>query len=495
MASNSAEESSLIVRAESGDVDAMFKLGEFYHNEREVDGKRRRKACEWFARAMTHIGIDEARTKLRAIGINKHTKSTLCHYAAWFGFAELVEILIADVHARNHRNQTPFHYSAVSGYDAVVKMLIAAGADLEVTDQDGTKPVHYAASQGFPTTIKVLVAAGADLQATDQHGRTPLHYAASNGHAKTAEALLAAGADQLAAENGGQTAQGLAKDDQTRSILNDAAKGNASVVAGAFDAARSALDAARAVRGRLDALDAISPLITESTRAEGSFGTIAAICARAAEFADAERAFTAQQDILRAAEQLDDQVIAARDAARQQLVRIAAAVLEVHDAAPFGSLAAAGNRVASVKASLVGVQTRDDNNEFVFDEWLISAHKTAAFASTLTERGAEALTTAVQSLAAGGSDACGRHVVSALARVRFAAEQEKCALDDLRIPRTAHAKLVVKLDELRARVVQLRSTWRIARARCALSRRRAVNACRRRFPVPLKSKWRSISRL
>jgi serine/threonine protein kinase len=438
----------LIAQAESGNVDAMFELGEWYHREGLVS-ERKEMACQWFARAVSLVSVDVARAKLRMVGINKYDQSTLCHIAAQFGFAQLVDIAIADVRSVDDFKQTPLHLSAWFGHEAVAKALITAGADLHATGVNGYTPLHCAVFGAHTTAVEILIAAGADLQATDESGRTPLHYAASKEMATIVGILVAAGADVRVADQHGHTAQDLAKNDEIRSIL-----GNAGVVASAFDTAQSALDAAYATRSRLASLDVISPLIVESMLDEGSFGMIAAICAHADEFADAERVFAAQQDMLRSAERLDEQVVAARDAARQQLVLVAAAVLERHDAAPFGSLAAAGNRVASVKATLVGFETGDDKSEVEFDDWLIGAHKAAALASSLTDRGAESLTIAVQSLAAGGSDTCGRHVVSALARVRFAAEQEKCALDDLRIPRTAHAKLVVKLDELRARVVQ-----------------------------------------
>jgi hypothetical protein len=73
-----------------------------------------------------------------------------------------------------------------------------------------------------------------------------------------------------------------------------------------------------------------------------------------------------------------------------------------------------------------------------FDDWLAGAHKSAALKRALTESGADSLATTVQSWCAGAKDVQSRSVVAALARARFAADDEKRELDELRIPRIAY---------------------------------------------------------
>jgi len=65
-----------------------------------------------------------------------------------------------------------------------------------------------AAVSGDIEAAKQAIAAGADVNATDEVGRTPLHYASANGHKEVAELLIANGADVNAKtpdDRGGQT--------------------------------------------------------------------------------------------------------------------------------------------------------------------------------------------------------------------------------------------------------------------------------------------------
>jgi ankyrin repeat protein len=49
------------------------------------------------------------------------------------------------------------------------------GSNLGVRDaQEGTTALHLATFGGFHTAVQLLVAAGADIQATDNDGATPL---------------------------------------------------------------------------------------------------------------------------------------------------------------------------------------------------------------------------------------------------------------------------------------------------------------------------------
>jgi serine/threonine protein kinase len=94
-----------------------------------------------------------------------------------------------------------------------------------------------------------------------------------------------------------------------------------------------------------------------------------------------------------------------------------------------------------------GEDDDDDNSDF--HAWLSTVRKSAAVQCSGTERSAEELVNAVQSLCVGAKDAHGEHVAAALARVRMASELERQALDELRVPRAAFAKVVCQVDELK----------------------------------------------
>jgi ankyrin repeat protein len=59
--------------------------------------------------------------------------------------------------------------------------------------------IHDAAVKGNIKAVKQHLAAGTDVDATENNGITPLGYAAQGGHKEIAELLMANGADILCA--------------------------------------------------------------------------------------------------------------------------------------------------------------------------------------------------------------------------------------------------------------------------------------------------------
>ena len=60
----------------------------------------------------------------------------------------------------------------------------------------GATPLHVAAEVGNTETAQALIfAAGAVVDVPDNEGRTPLHSAARSGYGETLEMLISAGAD------------------------------------------------------------------------------------------------------------------------------------------------------------------------------------------------------------------------------------------------------------------------------------------------------------
>ncbi len=84
---------------------------------------------------------------------------------------------------------------------ADVSRCLAAGADANARDEDGTTPLHWVARYGGHAAVaEALLAAGAEVDAEDGYGMTPLHLAARYVNAAVTEILLAAGADQTATD-------------------------------------------------------------------------------------------------------------------------------------------------------------------------------------------------------------------------------------------------------------------------------------------------------
>ena len=95
----------------------------------------------------------------------------------------------------------------------VVKILIAAGADVAAPSRNNMRvtALHSAlAGQDRENTL-ALIAAGAPVNVAQQDGYTPLHEAAQNGDRDMVVALLAAGADPSAQLASGDRPSDLAR--------------------------------------------------------------------------------------------------------------------------------------------------------------------------------------------------------------------------------------------------------------------------------------------
>lgn len=87
-----------------------------------------------------------------------------------------------------------------------VRSLIAAHADVNAADVDGSTPLHWAAQRDNTELVDLLLAAGANPKAATRYNVTPLSLAATNGNAAIIERLLKAGVDANSTSEEGETA-------------------------------------------------------------------------------------------------------------------------------------------------------------------------------------------------------------------------------------------------------------------------------------------------
>jgi ankyrin repeat protein len=91
------------------------------------------------------------------------------------------------------------------GDHAVVQSLLAAQANVNAAELDGTTALMWAATRNDLDMADLLLRAGADVKAANQYGATALYAAAASPDAAMTERLLAAGADPNAHLLSGET--------------------------------------------------------------------------------------------------------------------------------------------------------------------------------------------------------------------------------------------------------------------------------------------------
>jgi uncharacterized protein len=102
-------------------------------------------------------------------------------------------------------NDTVLIRAAKGGDLAAVRKLIAAHADVNVVDSDGSTALLWAAYESDLEMTRALIAAGAKTDEANNYGVTPLLQASRTGDAATMDALLKAGADPSLAHPEGET--------------------------------------------------------------------------------------------------------------------------------------------------------------------------------------------------------------------------------------------------------------------------------------------------
>jgi ankyrin repeat protein len=139
----------------------------------------------------------------------------------------LVRTLIAakaDVNAAQIDGTTALHWAAYNDDPEMATLLVRSGANVNAVNRYGVPPLSLACATGHAGVVNVLLAAGADANATLKGGETVLMVAARSGNLEAVKALLARGARHDARERHGQTA-----------LMWAAAEGHAAVVRALID--------------------------------------------------------------------------------------------------------------------------------------------------------------------------------------------------------------------------------------------------------------------
>ena len=137
-----------------------------------------------------------------------YSMSTMCpekpeaaplYYAAWLGFCDLAEHLIAErpeqVNARGWGEVTPMHAAAAAGHTNILSLLLDHGGDVDLQGGvNGATPLLRASWEGKLEAGHYLLDRGADINARNRDNWTALFYAVHKGHIEFARMLLKRGA-------------------------------------------------------------------------------------------------------------------------------------------------------------------------------------------------------------------------------------------------------------------------------------------------------------
>ena len=103
-------------------------------------------------------------------------------------------------------NAKSLHRAAEEGEIEAVKKHLAAGANKNVrAGKWRDTPLHRAAFWGYTEVVELLINNEVDVNAKDKYGCTPLHDAAEYSHLEIAEMLINRAPDMNALANNGDT--------------------------------------------------------------------------------------------------------------------------------------------------------------------------------------------------------------------------------------------------------------------------------------------------
>ena len=160
---------------------------------------------ELFTDAACDGDVDEMRALLaQGADVNFGSGNALEH-AVLYGHTAAVQFLLdngADVNQRDGEEETVLHTAAFETNNEIVGLLLAAGADVDATDEAGDTPLYFltmteSSRRNRERCAELLLSHGARIDAADLISWTPLHGAIFYGLRDLVKLFLRAGAREI----------------------------------------------------------------------------------------------------------------------------------------------------------------------------------------------------------------------------------------------------------------------------------------------------------
>ena len=132
-----------------------------------------------------------------AISGTAHAQSTLADRIEAGDRKKALEMIAAgaNVNQAQPDGTTPLHWATYRVDRELVERLLKRGAKADVVNRYGASPLHEAVRLASPELTGILLEAGADANAANEDGMTALMLTARTGNVAVAELLVKAGAD------------------------------------------------------------------------------------------------------------------------------------------------------------------------------------------------------------------------------------------------------------------------------------------------------------
>ena len=123
-------------------------------------------------------GVKKALKRMPDVNVKDGYGESPLHWAACYGWVELINLLIdkgADINIKNSHEFTPLHWAVTERYgyipcpsgDEIINLLIDRGANINAEDNYGGTPLHWAVRVGRREMIELLISKGAKIKGYD----------------------------------------------------------------------------------------------------------------------------------------------------------------------------------------------------------------------------------------------------------------------------------------------------------------------------------------